>query len=111
MSFPVAGTLMVEATESESKTEIDRFCDAMIAIRAEITEIADGRVPLDDSALHHAPHPAEDLLVDTWDHPYTREQAAFPVAELRTRIPHQLQVLKEQGGSRIRAGNRDSPVA
>ncbi len=64
MSFPVAGTLMVEATESESKAEIDRFCDAMIAIRAEITEIAEGRVPLDDSALHHAPHTAEDLLVD-----------------------------------------------
>ncbi|MGZ4683167.1 MAG: aminomethyl-transferring glycine dehydrogenase, partial [Acidimicrobiales bacterium] len=83
MSFPVAGTLMVEATESESKAEIDRFCDAMIAIRAEITEIAEGRVPLDDSALRHAPHTAEDLLVDTWDRPYTREQAAFPVAGLR----------------------------
>jgi glycine dehydrogenase len=83
MSFPVAGTLMVEATESESKAEIDRFCDAMMAIRAEIAEIADGRVPLDDSALHHAPHTAEDLLVETWDRPYTREQAAYPVAALR----------------------------
>ena len=83
MSFPVAGTLMVEATESESKAEIDRFCAAMIAIRAEITDIAEGRVPHADSALHHAPHTAEDLLVDTWDRPYTREQAAFPVPELR----------------------------
>ncbi len=83
MSFPVAGTLMVEATESESKAEIDRFCDAMIAIRAEITEIAEGRVAHADSALHHAPHTAEDLLVDDWDRPYTREQAAYPVPELR----------------------------
>jgi glycine dehydrogenase len=83
MSFPVAGTLMVEATESESKAEIDRFCDAMIAIRAEITEIAEGRVAHADSALHHAPHTAEDLLVDDWDRPYSREQAAYPVPELR----------------------------
>jgi glycine dehydrogenase len=83
MSFPVAGTLMVEATESESKAEVDRFCDAMIAIRAEIDEIAAGRVPLDDSALRHAPHTAEDLLVDHWDRPYTRQQAAYPVDGLR----------------------------
>ena len=84
MSFPVAGTLMVEATESESKAEIDRFCDAMIAIRAEITDIGEGRVDHDASALHHAPHTAEDLLVERWDRPYTREQAAYPVAALRT---------------------------
>jgi len=83
MSFPVAGTLMVEATESESKAEIDRFCEAMIAIRAEITDIAEGRVVHDESALHHAPHTAEDLLVTTWDRPYTREEAAYPVAALR----------------------------
>ena len=83
MSFPVAGTLMVEATESESKVEIDRFCDAMIAIRAEIHAVADGTVAIDESALRHAPHTAEDLLVDLWDRPYTREQAAYPVAALR----------------------------
>ena len=83
MSFPVPGTLMIEATESESKVEIDRFCDAMIAIRAEIDEVAAGRVALADSALHHAPHTAEDLLVEVWDRPYTREQAAYPVAALR----------------------------
>jgi len=75
---------MVEATESESKAEIDRFCDAMIAIRAEITDIGEGRVDHDASALHHAPHTAEDLLVERWDRPYTREQAAYPVAALRT---------------------------
>jgi len=83
LSFPVAGTLMVEPTESESRAELDRFCDAMIAIRAEITEIAEGRVAHDDSALHHAPHTAEDLLVEAWDRPYSREQAAYPVPALR----------------------------
>ncbi len=63
MSFPVPGTLMIEATESESKAELDRFVDAMVAIRAEITAVAEGRVDLAESALHHAPHTAEDLLV------------------------------------------------
>jgi glycine dehydrogenase len=84
MSFPVAGTLMVEATESESKVELDRFTEAMIAIRAEIEAIAEGHVALADSALHHAPHTAEDLLVEPWVHPYTREEAAFPLAGLRS---------------------------
>jgi glycine dehydrogenase len=83
MSFPVPGTLMIEATESESKVEIDRFCDAMVAIRAEIDDIASGRVAIADSALRHAPHTAEDLLVESWDRPYTREQAAYPVEALR----------------------------
>ena len=83
MSFPVAGTLMIEPTESESRTEIDRFCDAMIAIAGEIEEIASGAVAHDDSALAHAPHPAEDLLGADWDRPYTREQAAYPVESLR----------------------------
>jgi len=83
MSFPVAGTLMIEATESEAKAELDRFVDAMIAIRGEITDIAEGRVVHDESALHHAPHTAEDLLVTAWDRPYTREEAAYPVTALR----------------------------
>ena len=83
MSFPVAGTLMVEPTESESLAELDRFVDAMLAIRAEIAEIERGEVTHDDSALAHAPHSAEDLLVEPWDRPYTREQAAYPVPSLR----------------------------
>ena len=83
MSFPVAGTLMIEPTESESLAEIDRFCDAMIAIRDEIDRVASGEWPLADSALRHAPHTAEDLLVGDWDRPYSREQAAYPVPGLR----------------------------
>ena len=83
MSFPVAGTLMIEPTESESLDEIDRFCEAMIAIAGEIAEIESGAVAHDDSALAHAPHTAEDLLVADWDRPYTREQAAYPVDGLR----------------------------
>jgi glycine dehydrogenase len=83
MSFPVAGTLMIEPTESESLAEIDRFCDAMIAIRDEIDRVASGEWPLADSPLRHAPHTAEDLLVGDWDRPYSREQAAYPVPALR----------------------------
>jgi glycine cleavage system P protein (glycine dehydrogenase) len=83
MSFPVAGTLMIEPTESEDQRELDRFCEAMVAIRDEIRAIGDGRVPLDDSALHNAPHPAADVVLDEWRHAYTREQAAYPVASLR----------------------------
>ncbi|MGK2948715.1 MAG: aminomethyl-transferring glycine dehydrogenase [Acidimicrobiales bacterium] len=83
MSFPVAGTLMVEPTESESREELDRFVDAMLAIREEIAQIERGEVAHDDSALAHAPHTAEDLLVDTWDRAYTREQAAYPLPTLR----------------------------
>jgi glycine dehydrogenase len=83
MSFPVAGTLMIEPTESESLAEIDRFCDAMIAIRDEIGQVASGEWPLADSPLRHAPHTAEDLLVGTWDRPYSRERAAYPVPGLR----------------------------
>jgi glycine dehydrogenase len=78
MSFPVAGTLMVEPTESESLAELDRFCEAMLAIRAEIAAIEAGEVDLDGSALRNAPHTAEDLLAADWDRPYTREQAAYP---------------------------------
>ena len=83
MSFPVVGTLMIEPTESESKAELDRFCDAMIAIKSEVDAIASGEVPLEDSALRNAPHPAEDLLTEEWTHPYSREQAAYPVDSLR----------------------------
>jgi glycine dehydrogenase len=78
MSFPVAGTLMVEPTESEDLIEIDRFCDAMIAIRAEIEQVARGEVSAADSVLHHAPHTAA-CLVEQWDHPYDRKLAVFPV--------------------------------
>jgi glycine dehydrogenase len=83
MSFPVAGTLMIEPTESESLAEIDRFCDAMIAIRREIERVASGEWPLAHSPLRQAPHTAEDLLVDAWDRPYSRQDAAYPVAALR----------------------------
>lgn len=79
MSFPVAGTLMVEPTESEDRNEIDAFCDAMIAIRAEIDKVAAGLWPVDDNPLRGAPHTAESLLVADWNHPYTREEAAYPL--------------------------------
>ncbi|MGB3352219.1 MAG: aminomethyl-transferring glycine dehydrogenase [Mycobacterium sp.] len=79
MSFPVAGTLMVEPTESESLAEVDAFCDAMIAIKAEIDQVGSGAWPADDNPLRGAPHTAECLLVTEWNHPYTREQAAYPL--------------------------------
>jgi glycine dehydrogenase len=79
MSFPVAGTLMVEPTESESLAEIDAFCEAMIAIRAEIDRVGAGEWPVDDNPLRGAPHTAECLVVDKWEHPYTREVAAYPL--------------------------------
>jgi glycine dehydrogenase len=78
MSWPVAGTLMIEPTESESKAELDRFCDALIAIREEIRAIEQGRLPQDDNPLKHAPHTASVVLASDWQRPYSREQAAFP---------------------------------
>ena len=81
MSFPVAGTLMVEPTESESKEELDRFCDAMIAIREEIRAVEQGRLDKDDNPLKNAPHTALEL-VGEWNHAYSREQAVYPVASL-----------------------------
>jgi glycine dehydrogenase len=81
MSFPVAGTLMVEPTESESLTEVDAFCEAMIAIRGEIDQVGAGTWSVDDNPLRGAPHTAECLLVADWDHPYTREQAAYPLGK------------------------------
>jgi len=79
MSWPVAGTLMIEPTESESQSELDRFCDAMIAIRAEITAVASGALDREDNPLKHAPHTAREVMADVWTHAYTREQAAFPL--------------------------------
>jgi len=84
MSFPVAGTLMIEPTESEDLAELDRFCDALIAIRGEIARVQSGDYGADDNPLRHAPHPAADVVVDDWKHAYSREEAAFPVAALRT---------------------------
>ena len=80
MSWPVAGTLMIEPTESESKSEIDRFCDAMIAIRTEIAAIAAGTLDRADNPLKNAPHTVHEVTADTWSHAYTREQAAFPLS-------------------------------
>jgi len=78
VSFPVAGTLMIEPTESESKRELDRFCNAMIAIRREIAEVESGAVAVADSALRHAPHTAADVATDDWDRSYSRQSGAFP---------------------------------
>jgi glycine dehydrogenase len=77
MSFPVAGTLMVEPTESEDLAELDRFCDAMIAIRGEIHRIGAGEWPAEDNPLRNAPHSAA-MLAGEWSHPYSRQEAAFP---------------------------------
>jgi glycine dehydrogenase len=83
VSFPVPGTLMIEPTESESKAELDRFCEAMIRIRAEIQDIVDGRLPKDDNPLKNAPHTMHAVTATDWKHAYSREQAAFPAAWTR----------------------------
>ena len=83
MSWPVSGTLMIEPTESESKAELDRFCNAMIQIREEIREIEQGRFPKEDNVLHNAPHTAAHVMGDKWEHPYSRDKAAFPAAWVR----------------------------
>ena len=83
LSFPVAGTLMVEPTESESQVELDRFCDAMIAIREEIRQVEQGQWPQEDNPLKNAPHTAASLLQGDWSRPYSRETAAYPVSSLR----------------------------
>ncbi|MBK6843692.1 MAG: aminomethyl-transferring glycine dehydrogenase [Gemmatimonadetes bacterium] len=85
MSFPVAGTMMIEPTESESKAELDRFCDAMIAIREEITEIEQGILDRADNPLKHAPHTMDVVISDTWSRGYSREKAAFPADWTRER--------------------------
>lgn len=84
MSWPVAGTLMVEPTESEDLQELDRFCDAMLSIRKEIDDIGSGRIPYEESPLHNAPHTMEDLLSDKWDRPYPRELACFPAPWIKS---------------------------
>ncbi|MEV4162082.1 aminomethyl-transferring glycine dehydrogenase [Nonomuraea dietziae] len=83
MSFPVAGTLMIEPTESEDLAELDRFVEAMVAIRGEIAKVADGSYDKSDNPLRNAPHTAESLVADEWAHPYTRTEAAYPVQDLR----------------------------
>jgi len=85
MSFPVAGTLMIEPTESESKIEIDRFCDAMIAIREEIRSIEQGHAPRDNNMLKNAPHTVLELVTEPWQRPYSRKQACFPKGVSPTR--------------------------
>ena len=82
MSWPVAGTLMVEPTESETKAELDRFCDAMLAIRREIADIEEGRIDAENNPLKNAPHTVEDLVGD-WDRPYSRDQGCFPPGAFR----------------------------
>jgi len=83
MSWPVPGTLMVEPTESEPKAELDRFCDAMLSIREEIREIEEGRIDKTNNPMKRSPHTAEAIASDSWDRPYTREQAAYPAPWLR----------------------------
>ncbi|MGD9841344.1 MAG: aminomethyl-transferring glycine dehydrogenase [Steroidobacteraceae bacterium] len=84
MSFPVPGTLMIEPTESEAKVELDRFCDAMIAIREEISEVQAGRFAIEQSPLRHSPHTVHDLVDAEWNRAYSREQGVFPTGSLRT---------------------------
>ena len=83
VSFPVAGTMMIEPTESEAKDELDRFCDALIAIRGEIQAVIDGKADARDNVLKNAPHTAEEIASDSWSHPYSREQAAYPLPFVR----------------------------
>jgi glycine dehydrogenase len=80
---PPAGTLMIEPTESESKAELDRFCEAMISIRKEVADIEAGRLPRDNNPLVHAPHCAGVVMAENWDRPYSRETAAFPAVWVR----------------------------
>ncbi len=84
VSFPVAGTMMIEPTESESKDELDRFCNALIAIREEIREIENGLADRQNNVLKNAPHTAEAVISDSWSAPYSREKAAFPTEWTRT---------------------------
>jgi len=83
VSFPVPGTLMIEPTESEPKGELDRFCDALIAIRREIQDVIDGKADPKDNVLKNAPHTVEAVTAEAWTHPYTREQAAYPLPFVR----------------------------
>jgi glycine dehydrogenase len=84
-SFPVPGTLMIEPTESETKGELDRYCDALISIREEIRAIESGTIPKENNTLKNAPHTADMVISDRWNYPYSREQAAYPAAWTRAR--------------------------
>ncbi|MDV6014625.1 aminomethyl-transferring glycine dehydrogenase [Haloechinothrix sp. LS1_15] len=99
MSFPVAGTLMVEPTESEDLAELDRFCEAMIAIRGEIDRVASGEWPLDDSPLRNAPHTAR-CIAGEWDRPYTREEAVFPAGNPAHKVWPPVRRIDQAGGDR-----------
>jgi glycine dehydrogenase len=99
MSFPVAGTLMVEPTESENLAELDRFCEAMIAIRDEIDRVAEGEWPADDNPLRSAPHTASCVL-DKWDHPYSRELAAYPMGRSATKVWPSVRRIDQAHGDR-----------
>jgi glycine dehydrogenase len=83
VSFPVAGTLMIEPTESETKEELDRFVDALISIRAEIAEVESGQQPKEGNVLKNAPHTAAIIIADSWDRSYSREKAAYPLPYVR----------------------------
>ena len=83
LSFPVAGTIMIEPTESEDKAELDRFCEALLQIKSEIDEIASGAADAKDNVLHNAPHTAEVITADEWPHAYSREKAAWPLQWVR----------------------------
>jgi glycine dehydrogenase len=84
MSFPVAGTLMIEPTESENKKEVDRFIDSMIAIRHEIAAVESGKMDKENNALRNSPHTAQMMMKPEWNHPYSREEAVYPLEWLRT---------------------------
>src|SRR5947209_12696274 len=101
VSFPVAGTLMIEPTESESKEELDRFCDALISIREEIREIETGKQPRGNNLLTSAPHTLEDVIADAWDRPYSRERAAF-----RPSWPPRTKCCRRGGGGTGDTGDR-----
>ena len=83
LSFPVAGTIMIEPTESEDKAELDRFCDALLSIRAEIKAIEEGISDKADNVLKHAPHTQFEITADDWNHSYTRQQAAYPLSYVK----------------------------
>jgi glycine dehydrogenase len=83
VSFPVPGTMMIEPTESEAKAELDRFCEAMISIHAEIQEVVAGAADKQNNVLKKAPHTAQQMTADNWDRPYSREKAAYPAKWLR----------------------------
>jgi glycine dehydrogenase len=85
LSFPVPGTIMIEPTESESKAELDLFCDALIKIHKEIDEVATGKYPADNNMLSNAPHTLGVITADDWTLPYSRAEAAYPLAVLRHR--------------------------